>query len=372
MTTPRDISPPAPSRVAPAPAAPRADLAPWLLVPVLVVLGFGAIWLQASWPLLEPSPTSEALRIALAPWDIRLSSWLTLTVSGLAMGMMIFVMASGLTLVFGLMDVINFGHGAFVSIGAFVGVTVLLAYPDLVSAPTLGANLQALGLAAAAAMGVAVLLGGLLERVMLRPVFNAHLRQILVTVGGLIIAEQLIHVVWGPDEIFVSRPKTLQGAITFGGAALETYRLLAVAVGLAVFLAMLAVLKHTRVGLIVRAGVQNGEMVRALGYRLEVVFVLVFAVGSALAGLGGVMWALYQEVVTAGIGAELLVLVFIVVIIGGLGSVEGCFLAALLVGLTQNYVAFLAPKLALVSNIGLLVLVLMWRPEGMMPVTRGR
>ena len=135
---------------------------------------------------------------------------------------------------------------------------------------------------------------------------------------------------------------------------------------------MWLVLRHTKIGLIVRAGVQNGEMVRAMGYRLGRVFVGVFIAGSALAGLGGVMWGLYQEVVTAQMGGEIMVLVFIVVIIGGLGSVEGAFIAALLVGLTQNYVAFLEPKLALVSNIGLMVLILMWRPQGMMPVAKAR
>ncbi|WP_138471337.1 branched-chain amino acid ABC transporter permease [Poseidonocella sp. HB161398] len=335
---------------------------PWLLVPLAIAAGYLAIWLQASWPLL-----AEAGGAGFAPFGLRLSSWLTLTVSGLAMGMMIFVMASGLTLVFGLMDVINFGHGAFVSIGAFAGITVLLAFPGLAAAPSLGANLALVGLAALAAMAVTGALGAVFERVIIRPVYGAHLKQILVTMGGLIVAEQAIHVVWGPAEIFVSRPEMLKGALTFHGAAIETYRLMAVGVGLAIFLAIRLVLRHTTIGLIVRAGVQNSEMVEALGYRLRLVFVGVFVAGSALAGLGGVMWGLYQEVVTASMGAEIMVLVFIVVIIGGLGSVEGCFLGALLVGLTQNYVAFLEPKAALVSDIALMVAILMWRPEGMMP-----
>src|SRR5690606_14213200 len=116
----------------------------------------------------------------------------------------------------------------------------------------------------------------------------------------------------------------------------------------------------------------NGEMVEALGYRLRRVFVAVFVAGSALAGLGGVMWDLYQEVLTAGMGEQMLILVFIVVIVGGLGSVEGAFIGALLVGLLQNYVASLEPKLALVSNIGLMTAVLMRRPQGMMPVVKAK
>ena len=230
------------------------------------------------------------------------SSWLTLTVSGLAMGMMIFIMASGLTLVFGLMDVINFGHGAFISVGAFVGISVLCWLSGWTGTPSLVLNVAAVLLAVLAAMAVTGALGWAFERVIVRPVYGAHLKQILVTVGGLIVIEQLIQVVWGPDEIYLTRPETLKGAITFAGAALEKYRLLAVVVGLALFVAMRLVLRRTKIGLIVRAGVQNGEMVEALGYRLQLVFIGVFVAGSALAGLGGVMWALYQEVITAGMG----------------------------------------------------------------------
>lgn len=319
---------------------------PVALVPILIVLGFVAIGAPAS--------------------------WLTLTVSGLAMGMMIFIMASGLTLVFGLMDVINFGHGAFISVGAFVGVSVLIALGDWTGAASLLLNMAAILLAVVAAMAVTGALGWGFERVIVKPVYGAHLKQILVTVGGLIVIEQLIHVLWGPDEIFINRPEMLKGAVTFAGAAMEKYRLLAVGIGLVLFIAMRMVLHRTKIGLIVRAGVENGPMVEALGYRLRIVFVGVFVAGSALAGLGGVMWGLYQEVITAGMGEEMMVLVFIVAIIGGLGSVEGAFIGALLVGLLQNYVAFLEPKLALVSNIALMTAILMWRPQGMLPVVKAK
>ena len=329
------------------PAAERiAKAMPVLLVPILLFLGFLAIG--------NPS------------------SWLTLTVSGLAMGMMIFIMASGLTLVFGLMDVINFGHGAFISVGAFVGVSVVLGLSQWAQAPSLVLNLCVVLLAVLAAMAVTGLLGWAFERVIVKPVYGAHLKQILVTVGGLIVIEQLIHVIWGPDEIFFARPETLKGAVTFWGAALEKYRLLAVVIGLVLFIAMRMIFRRTKIGLIVRAGVENGEMVEALGYRLRLVFVGVFIAGSALGGLGGVMWGLYQEVITAGMGEEMMILVFIVVIIGGLGSVEGAFIGALMVGLLQNYIAFLEPKLALISNIGLMTAILMWRPQGMMPVVKAK
>jgi branched-chain amino acid transport system permease protein len=319
---------------------------PFLLVPVLAVLGWLAI----------PST----------------SSWLTLTVSGLAMGMMIFIMASGLTLVFGLMDVINFGHGAFVSVGAFVGVSMLLVLGHMTEAPSLMLNLLAMLAAVIAAMVATGALGWAFERVIVKPVYGAHLKQILVTMGGLIVIEQLIVVLWGPEEIYILRPEALQGAVTFAGAALEKYRLVAVGLGLALFIAMRLVLRRTKIGLIVRAGVENGPMVEAMGYRLQRVFIGVFIAGSALAGLGGVMWGLYQELITAHMGQEIMILIFIVVIIGGLGSVEGCFIGALLVGLMQNYVAFLEPKAALVSNIALMVAILMWRPQGMIPVVKAK
>ncbi|HPD94106.1 MAG: branched-chain amino acid ABC transporter permease [Rhodobacter sp.] len=324
-------------------------LKPWLpllLVPVLIVLGFLAI------------PAT--------------SSWLTLTVSGLAMGMMIFVIASGMTLVFGLMDVINFGHGAFISFGAFIGTSVLLALGTMTGAPSLLLNLLAVAGAVLAAMIVTGGIGWAFERAIVRPVYGSPLKQILVTMGGLIVAEQLIYVIWGGHEIVIARPETLKGAFTFAGAALEKYRVLAVAVGLAVFTALRLVLRRTKLGLIVRAGVDNPEMVQALGYNITRVFVGVFVAGSALAGLGGVMWALYQEVITAPMGNEIMILVFIVVIIGGLGSVEGCFIGALTVGLVQNYAAFLEPKLALISNIALMVAILMWRPMGMVPVVKAK
>lgn len=299
-------------------------------------------------------------------------SWLTLTVAGLAMGMMIFIMASGLTIVFGLMDVINFGHGAFVSVGAFVGVSVLALMTTMTQSPSLVSNLAAIALAVTAAMAATAVMGYVFERFIILPVYGQHLKQILTTMGGLIIVEQLIYVFWGPDQLYAPKPEALQGAITVAGAAIEKYRLLAVGVGLILFAGMSWVMARTRIGLLVRAGVENPEMVEALGYRVKRLFVYVFMAGSALAGLGGVMWGLYQEVITAEIGSQVMILVFIVVIIGGLGSVGGCFVGALMVGLLANYTAFLTPKLALVSNIGLMVAILMWRPQGMYPVVKAK
>jgi branched-chain amino acid transport system permease protein len=317
-----------------------------------------------------PLALVPAIALAALPLVPSTSTWLTLTVAGLAMGMMIFIMASGLTLVFGLMDVMNFAHGAFISVGAYAAASVLIALKGDMQAPSLAANLSAIAPALVAAMALAGALGLFFERVVIRPVYGDHLRQILVTMGGLIVVEQLIHVLWGPDIIPLPRPATLTGSLLVGDAAIERYRVLAVLVGLAVFAAMWLLLARTRLGLLIRAGVENTEMVESLGYRVRRLFVGVFVAGSALAGLGGVMWAMYQESVTAGMGMQVMVVIFIVVIIGGLGSIGGCFVGALLVGLVANYIGYVAPKLALGSNILLMVLILLWRPRGLYPVGR--
>ena len=296
------------------------------------------------------------------------STWLTLTVAGLAMGMIIFIIASGLTLVFGLMDVLNFGHGLFIALGAFVATTVLGSMADWTGSSSWLMNLAAVLPAMLVAMAVAGAVGLAFERFIVRPVYGQHLKQILITMGGMIIGEELIKVIWGPLQIALPLPEAMRGSVLWGEAAIEKYRLLAVVVGLVIFATQMWVLGRTKIGLLIRAGVQDREMVESLGYRIRRLFVGVFVAGSALAGLGGVMWGLYQQNVTPQIGAQVNVLIFIVIIIGGLGSTGGALIGALLVGLMANYTGFLAPKLALFSNIALMAAVLLWRPQGVYPV----
>jgi len=335
---------PSPPAATPAIPRPRRDWTPLALAPLLAVIG----WLVIGNP----------------------STWLTLTIAGLAMGMIIFVVSSGLTLVFGLMDVLNFGHGAFIALGAYVAASVLLPMAGWVEAQSLALNLAVFGLAMLAAVAAAGAVGLVFERVLIRPVYGQHLKQILITMGGMIIAEQLIKAIWGPETIALTLPSTFRGAVLLGDAAIERYRLIAVVLGLVIFVAMLLVLNRTRIGLLVRAGVENREMVEALGYRVRLLFIGVFVAGAALAGLGGVLWGLYQQNITASLGAQLNGLIFIVIIIGGLGSTTGCFIGALLVGLMANYTGFLFPKVALFSNILLMMGVLLWRPQGLYPVAR--
>jgi branched-chain amino acid transport system permease protein len=325
-----------------------------------------AVWRQIDWLplLLVPVLALAALPLVGSP-----STWITLTAAGLAMGMIIFIIASGLTLIFGLMDVLNFGHGVFIALGAFVAMSVLGLMPEWTTADSVAQNLAALAVAIVAAIVVAGLVGLAFERVLVRLVYGQHLKQILVTMGGMVIGEELIKVVWGPQMIPLEMPAALRGALLFGDAAIEKYRVLAVVLGVALFVAMLVVLNRTKLGLLIRAGVQDREMVESLGYRIKRLFIGVFMAGSALAGLGGVMWGLYQQGVSPQMGAKVNVLIFIVIIIGGLGSTGGCFLGAMLVGLVANYTGFLAPKVALFSNILLMVAILLWRPQGLYQVT---
>ncbi len=317
----------------------------------------------------KPLALVPLLALVVLPFIGSPSTWLTLTVAGLAMGMIVFIIASGLTLIFGLMDVLNFGHGVFIALGAFVATSVLGLMGDWTGSGELWRNLAAVLPAMLVAMLVAGAVGIAFERWLVRPVYGNHLKQILITMGGMIIGEELIKVVWGPQQIPLPLPMGMRGSLLVGDAAIEKYRLVAVVVGLAVFAALVWVLARTKVGLLIRAGVQDREMVEALGYRIRRLFVGVFVAGSALAGLGGVMWGLYQQSVVPQMGGQVTILIFIVLIIGGLGSTGGALIGALLVGLMANYTGFLLPKVALFSNIALMVAILLWRPRGVYPVT---
>ncbi len=317
----------------------------------------------------KPLVLVPLLAVLVFPFIGSSSTWLTLTMAGLAMGMIIFIIASGLTLIFGLMDVLNFGHGVFIALGAFVATSVLGAMNDWTGSHELWRNLVAVIPAMLVAMLVAGAVGLAFERFIVRPVYGQHLKQILITMGGMIIGEEMIKVIWGPEQIPLPLPEAMRGSLLLGDAAIEKYRLIAVVVGVLVFGLLAWTLARTKIGLLIRAGVQDREMVESLGYRIKRLFIGVFVIGSALAGLGGVMWGLYQQNVIPQMGAQVNVLIFIVIIIGGLGSTGGALIGALLVGLMANYTGFLAPKVALFSNIALMAAVLLWRPQGLYPVT---
>lgn len=318
---------------------------------------------------LRPVLLVLALSAIALPLVGSFSTWVTLTFAGLAMGMIIFIVASGMTLVFGLMDVLNFGHGLFIAIGAYMAATVLGAMADWTQSGSLWLNLAAVLPAMIVGMLVAGAVGVAFERVIVRPVYGQHLKQILITMGGMIIGEEIIKMLWGPQTLSLPLPDSLRGALLLGDAAIEKFRIVALVVGLAVLGGMLWLLNRTKLGLLIRAGVEDREMVESLGYRIRHLFVGVFVAGSMLAGLGGVLWGLYQQSIVPQLGAQVNVLIFIVIMIGGLGSTVGCLIGALLVGLMANYTGFLMPKAALFSNIALMVAILLWRPQGVYPVT---
>ncbi|MCV6904208.1 MAG: branched-chain amino acid ABC transporter permease [Achromobacter xylosoxidans] len=318
---------------------------------------------------LRPVLLVLALAAIALPLVGSFSTWMTLTFAGLAMGMIIFIVASGMTLVFGLMDVLNFGHGLFIAIGAYMAATVLGSMSDWTQSGSLWLNVAAVLPAMIVGMLVAGAVGVAFERVIVRPVYGQHLKQILITMGGMIIGEEIIKMLWGPQTLSLPLPDALRGALLVGDAAIEKFRIVALVVGVAVLGGMLWLLNRTKLGLLIRAGVEDREMVESLGYRIRHLFVGVFVAGSMLAGLGGVLWGLYQQSIVPQLGAQVNVLIFIVIMIGGLGSTVGCLIGALLVGLMANYTGFLMPKAALFSNIALMVAILLWRPQGVYPVT---
>src|SRR5437868_13163378 len=215
-----------------------------------------------------PKPQRDLLPVLLPAIDALVmlplvgsgSSWVTLTVASLAMGMMIFVMASGLTLIFGLMDVLNFGHGAFIAIGAYMATLVLVPLAAWMQADSIWLNLAAVVPAVLFAIAVTGALGLAFERIVIMPVYGQHLKQILITMGGMIVAEQILYAFFGPQQIPLPLPTSLRGSFLIGEAAVEKYRVVCVLVGLVVFLTMLAILNRTKIGLLIRAGVENTEM----------------------------------------------------------------------------------------------------------------
>ncbi len=315
------------------------------------------------------APLLVALAVLVLPLGFMdLRTYLTLTVAGLAMGMLIFLVASGLTLIFGLMDVLNFAHGALFSWGAYAGFSAAVLLEGRwgwAASPSVAANALLLLAAIAVAVAVTVGLGVLLERVIVRPVYGQHLFQILITLGATIVLEELIRIVWGPNDQVMPVPATIQGSWDVADVVVLRVPVVAIGLGLAVYAGMQALLNRTRIGLIVRAGVENGEMIQVMGHNIYRYFTGVFAAGSALAGVGGLMWAIFSQSVRPAMGGEQLIFAFIVVIIGGLGSVTGSLVGALLVGLSYNYVAYLVPKAAIGVTMALMVIVLLLRPTGL-------
>jgi branched-chain amino acid transport system permease protein len=294
-----------------------------------------------------------------------LTTYMTLTVAGFAMGMLLFLIASGVSIIFGLMDVLNFAHGALFAWGAYVGFSVFNLMSDWVQAPSAVQNIGVFLVAILASMLAVAVLGIVLERVLVRRVYGNHLFQILITFGATIVLVELIRVVWGPNDEVMAVPLTFRGNWDLFDVIIQRYRIICIFIGLVVYGVIQLVLRKTKLGTIVRAGVENREMVQAMGHNILLLFTGVFAAGAALAALGGLAVSIFSLQVYPHMGSTYLLFAFIVVIIGGLGSVTGSLVGALIVGLSYNYVAYLLPWAAAGVNILIMIIILLIRPTGL-------
>jgi len=288
-----------------------------------------------------------------------LSTFVLLTITGLGLGAMYFLIASGLSLIYGLMGVLNFAHGAFLTVGAYVTWWT--------STHVGGGPGVKLLVGALAGLAVGALLAGLVELVLIRPLYRRHIEQVLVTVGLALALGALVQAIWGVDARAFPVPDWMIDTTTILGANIANDRFVEIAAAVLVFVGLTAFLRYTRFGLIIRAGVENRAMVTALGIDVRRAFTLVFALGGAVAALAGVLSGVYFGVVDPGRGTSLLIFAFIVVVIGGFGSIGGTAVAAVAVGLVQQYANYYTTGLGDLAVVLLLALVLLLKPEGLAP-----
>lgn len=292
--------------------------------------------------------------------------------NGLQLGITLFLMSAGLTLVFGIMQVINLAHGSFYMIGAYVGATVAAATGSFI-------------LALAGALGAAGLAGMAVEILVLRQLYKRdHLDQVLATFGLIFFFNEMTRIIWGKQPLFMDIPTWLKGNIELlPGLIYPVYRLAVIVVGAVVALLLWYLFSRTRLGMQIRAGASNRDMVSALGVNIKLLYTLVFGLGTLLAGLAGVM-AGPIFAVESGMGESILILTFVVIVIGGIGSVRGAVVGALLVGLvdtlgraflptlfrtflSSSYADSVGASLASMSIYIVMAAVLIWKPRGLFP-----
>jgi branched-chain amino acid transport system permease protein len=292
--------------------------------------------------------------------------------NGLQFGLLLFLLAAGLTLVFGIMDLVNLAHGSLYMMGAYFAASFVAWTGSFFAGALL-------------ALGATLLLGIALEIVAFRPLYGRdHLDHVLGTFGLILFFNELVRLVWGPAGLSLPLPPSLNTAVDIFGIYYPTYRLLIILVSLLVALFLYVVVMKTRVGMLIRAGASNREMVGALGIDIKLLFTLVFGLGAAFAGLAGLMQAPILTV-QIGMGENILILAFVVIVIGGIGSIRGAFVAAIFVGLVDTLGrAFLPDLLRLVLSTTaastlaralssmlvyvLMAVVLALRPQGLFPV----
>lgn len=298
--------------------------------------------------------------------------FVTQVLNGLQLGILLFLLASGLTLVFGIMDFVNLAHGSLYMVGAFLCATI---------AQLTGSFFIGLFLALA---GTAIV-GVLVEVIVVRQLYSRdHLDHVLATFGLILFFDASVHLLWGPEGLAIALPLWLDGRVPIlPGIEFPTYRLLIIGSGLAVALGLYLIVNHTRLGMLIRAGASNRTMVGALGIDIKSLFTLVFAIGSVFAGLAGMLIAPITEA-SIGMGNEIIIVAFVVIIIGGIGSIKGAFIGALIVGLIDTMGrSFLdgvlklfmsdqnaetsAPALSAMLIYILMAAILAFKPQGLFP-----
>jgi branched-chain amino acid transport system permease protein len=294
------------------------------------------------------------------------STFVLLTITGFGLGAMYFLIASGLSLIYGLMGVLNFAHGLFLTVGAYGTWWMETHLTGIGNVTVRYAVSGLLGLVIGAVFAT------LVELVLIRPLYRRHIEQVLVTVGLALAGTALVQAIWGQDSRPFVTPHWMNNTTTVIGAHVPNDRWVEITAAAAVLVLLETFLRRTRYGLIVRAGVENRAMVTALGIDVRRAFTLVFAIGGVAAALGGALSNVYFGSVVPDRGTSLLIFAFIVVVIGGLGSLTGSALAALLVGVTQQYANYYgASSLHLGSSVGditvvlLLGVILLVRPQGL-------
>jgi branched-chain amino acid transport system permease protein len=278
--------------------------------------------------------------------------WLIQIFNGVSYGALLFLLASGLTLIFGVMRIVNLAHGSYFLLGGYVALSVIGSTGSwLLAAPV-------------AALAIA-LLGLVMERGFLRPLGFDPLRQVLLTVGFAFLFQQAALDIWGGDNLIIDPPKMLDRSWVVGGLYLPVYRVFMIALAVAIGLALWLVLERTRIGAMVRAAVDDAEMARGVGIDTSRVSMFIFALGAFLAALGGVVGGAFLGVYP-GLDFEVLPIAFAVVIIGGMGSLAGAAVGSLLVGLADNFGKALFPELAYFSLYAPMVLILAIKPTGLL------
>jgi branched-chain amino acid transport system permease protein len=279
--------------------------------------------------------------------------WIVQTLNSLAFGGLLFLLASGFSLIFGLMRVANLTHGAFFMLGAYLGANILRSVE--------GANLWEAALIAGIAVALA---GGLLERLVLRRLAGNPLGQVLVTLGLSFIIADACLMIWGGDPIPVPTPPALSRPLLVAGFAFPTYRLVVVLIAIASAIGLYFMLNKTRLGAMIRAGVDDMQMARGVGIPVSALFTAVFCLGAGLAGAGGVLGG---PILSAypGLDSDMLPLALIVVILGGVGSLMGAFVGSFLIGFIYTFGTALFPDLAYVILFLPMIVVIAYRPQGL-------